>query len=389
MKKAQIIPLFILGLLLPGQFIHARQTQNNRDATNNRSASSQYFIDEVGLQLAQNPSRVIDSIDPATYILGPNDIITVYAEGLLELTYRGLVVNYSGDVVIPSIGTVNLEKRSLNEAEQLLNKRFSENYKDLELKISLEQPKPVIAFLGGEIQQPGELTLTFGTRYSSILRYLQRIDTPLESPRTSSSITGLDLGRISRISENQDNLESGINEIETLSLEYDFRNIRVKHQDGTQTSIDLIHFFKTGDPKSNPIILTGDKIRISKRNAFTPLISISGAVLSPLEMPYRIDDTIASLLDMVDGTLESANQNHALIIRRIGEKNERLVVPREEYTSYELMANDRIILEYESEELVSASAWVYGLVKTPGNYPIVNGKTTIRDLLEASGGLSN
>ncbi len=68
-----------------------------------------YFVDEAGLQLLQTASPLDEFVQDDSYYIGPYDILSIHGNGLLEFSYRAIVVNASGDITAPMIGTLSLK----------------------------------------------------------------------------------------------------------------------------------------------------------------------------------------------------------------------------------------------------------------------------------------
>ncbi len=169
---------------------------------------------------------------------------------------------------------------------------------------------------------------------------------------------------------------------------YSFRNIEISHSDGSKSNADLIRYYKAGHLQSNPMVRNGDQITLTKIHFQTPTISISGAVKNGYELEYRKGDTPSILLDITNGFTERADSSKMFIFRNINGQIEKLEVSENQWGTFSLKAYDRLIVPTNNLSNIKASAWITGEVKTPGNYPIISGETSVYTLLDYSDGFT-
>lgn len=327
-----------------------------------------YFQDVSGLQLAIQGIPYETSIDESTYLLGTNDVITVEIQGIQNILFRSLMINSSGEIVIPSIGAIRIDDKTISEAQAAINEASRQVYNNTAVKVSIEIPKPVHVHVSGSIPYPGKYILPAQVRVDlAILQSIVKIEPrngvqSIYAPNYTSQI-----------------LKEG---------SYSYRNILIEHTDGTYSSADLIHYFRTGDLESNPVVKDGDRISLRRTSRDSPKVSISGAVSFGYELEYRSGDTPQTLINISGGFESNADESKIFIYRRSGSSIEKIEVPREDWASYELQENDRLVVPYNRDKKLTSSAWVSGEVILPGNFPILSGETTIHELLELSGGLT-
>lgn len=345
----------------------AEQSSLNLDITN--SLFGGYYLDESGLQMALQGTPYEGSIDQETYLLGTNDLITVEIKSANNVLFKSLLVNSSGEVIIPSIGAVNINDKTIAEAEELIIEASRATYKDASVSISLELPKPVNFHVSGSIPYPGKYILPAQSRtdlaiFRSIVK-LEKLDeqTSIFLPNYTSQL-----------------LEE---------KNYSYRNIIIHHLDGTSSSADLVRYFRSGHLESNPIIKDGDRISLQRTSRETSRISISGAVSYGYDLEFRRGDTPEILLSISSGFENNADQTKVFVYRRNATNVEKIIVPSDKWSTFMLLPNDRVIVPYKSETSLTSSAWINGEVVLPGNYPIINGVTTVFELLELSEGLTN
>jgi protein involved in polysaccharide export with SLBB domain len=151
----------------------------------------------------------------------------------------------------------------------------------------------------------------------------------------------------------------------------------------------LYAYFKAGHLDKNPIIRDGDKITAKSLSRKDPKIGISGSVQRSMEIEFSPNDTPGLLVEIAGGFTPDADTSRVFVYRRGEDEPEKIEVPAAQFDSFKVLPYDRIVVPQAREDLQFASAWVFGEVETPGNYPIKSGETTALELLQISGNLTN
>ncbi|MEP1307182.1 MAG: polysaccharide biosynthesis/export family protein [Balneola sp.] len=341
----------------------AQQTGFNIDLSN--VFGGFYYTDPLGVQLASRLKPFEGTIDLENYVLGANDLLSIKIDGSQSIFLRGILINPKGDISLPILGPVNINGLTVIEAQEKIKTASKDYIKNPEVTITLDSPRPIIFHVTGGAPYPG--------------KYLALPQSRIDQAIFSSVTTG-----------NRDLTSSISNSSEFLSNNsYSFRSIYISHADGSESTADLVKYFRTGDLKSNPFVRDGDLISITPLNIETPKVSISGAVKADYEFEYKKGDTPGLILKFGGGFEEIADTSELYIYRRSVSGIEQIVVKPENWDTFQLLPNDRVVAPFGDEFDASASAWVYGEVKIPGNFPIVSGETNAYKLLETAGGLTN
>lgn len=337
------------------------------------SGETFYFIDELSLEIGMNQLAQEGYIDEDAYVLGTGDILSVNLTGGLNGTMRGIRVNPQGDVILPNIGSIRVKSLLLSNAREEISKQVEEKYKDTEVNLSLDQARYITIHLTGDIPFPGKREVPALTRVD------QAIYTAFfEYDNGTGSI-------------NQGNAPYSFSNEFLNRKDFTFRNISISGQNGESRSADLIAYFKGGSIESNPVVRDGDVITIRRMREYTPTITISGAVKSATELEYHPDDSINDLIKISNGYTHDADKNEINIFRLEDNEIKKIVVNvnQEEFNSFSLRPNDRIVVSFDRNLRNNKTAWVYGEATNPGNYPIVDGQTTALDLLEMAYGTTD
>lgn len=368
-RSKQLFFLLLLGL---SPFLLVAQ---NNDASNQNQSTNfdlgaidifggLYFIDPMGFKLANGAIPFEGELDTENYVLGTNDLISIKIDAITPVSLRGILVNPQGYVVIPITGSVKISGLTIQQAEAKIKAAVSEQIKDPEISITIENPRPAIIHITGGVPHPGKY----------IIPAQSRVDQAI-----FSSITSGDRNPSKVLNNSSDFLKAG---------NYSFRSIQIFHADGSESEADLVKYFRTGELSSNPFIKDGDLISITPLNRETPKVSISGAVKADYEFEFKQGDTPALILSFGGGFEEVADTTKLFIYRRGVTGIEQIAVESDDWNSFKLLPNDRVIAPFGNEFDASASAWIYGEVSVPGNFPIESGETTALELLQTAGGLS-
>lgn len=327
-----------------------------------------YFVDQLGLGLLQFQLPAREYIQHEHFKIGPQDVLSIDISGPIPITARGLAVNSQGTIYIPMAGNIDINNMTLEEAKEAIRQALSEELNEFELSITIDRPRRVDVNIHGDIPFPGRYIVPAGTRLDAV------------------AYAGLIDGQV-------DTLQSGTKDVERALLSsrsHSLRNISIIRSTESNEEIkgDLVRYFRNGDRKANPYLFNGDQIKIERISETSPVISISGAVHSSQELEYQPTDHLDRLLELAGGYLEEADTSRVLIHRTENRQVSRieLELTDENRKSFELRPNDRVVIPYSEEEARSYSAWVRGEAIMPGNYPIENEQTTLKDLLEKAGG---
>lgn len=320
------------------------------------------------------------SLDPASYIVGPGDVFSVSIGGAvpLQLSPR---VTADGTLLIPEVGSFSVAGLTLADARERVEVGLRRTFRNVETSTALAQPRQFYVHVSGEVSRPGRHVAVPVARVEDALAAAMEGGNPLQA------------------------LETQRREYETYAGLPALRNIEVHRQSGERIIVDLMRYYATGDTDFNPYLRDGDRL-------YVPTFQSEGeAVFVERESPdaifrstegggerprttlidYRPDDTVTTLLlvaggpellaqtDTVrllrtrtNGTLEAQAVDVSAI--RIGSAADVPLQPR-----------DRLLLPALAARAGSAAA--AGFVVYPGVYPIVTGETTLRDLVEATGGI--
>jgi protein involved in polysaccharide export with SLBB domain len=281
------------------------------------------------------PQAIEGAIDPATYLVGPGDVLTINAWGLSSEADLGLSLKVTpeGKIIIPSVGIIAANDKTLRQVQEEVRQACAAKYDPNKVKITahLTQLRLVRAHIYGEVKSPG---IYVGTAIDRIAYY--------------------------------------ISEAEGWTAWADERQVQVRHLDGTVDTLDLSRLYQGGELAQNIYISAGDVIYFPRIELTDRVVYVEGEV--PLPGPNKIaqDETALDFLHRIEAMNRKSDLNEIYLVRGhaaparltfFGNGVEGL-----EASATPLQHGDRILVPALKEYV-----YVRGAVHSPGRYPYVVG----------------
>ena len=285
-------------------------------------------------------------IDPASYRLGPGDLLLVLWSGRVSRTDR-VEVGPAGDLYLAEIGTLPVAGQTLANARQAILDRLRRVTRDVRVEVQLARPRRFLVYLSGTVATPGPVEATGGSRVSDLLR--------------------------------PDALLPGASR----------RNIRVQRRDGGHELADLERVFRIGDRSRDAWLADGDAIVVPPATEF---FRVAGAVPSPGQYERRFDDSLGTALRLAGGLRpETAPELAHWIHWTTAAAPETLAFDAREALAGRfdgpLAHGDVVLVRAVPGHRVMAEVAVTGDVARPGGYPVSPSGTRLSEVLAAAGGL--
>lgn len=290
-------------------------------------------------------------IDPTTYLMGPNDVLTVTIP-VADYRQYDLQVYPDATVVIPRVGKINVRGRTLAEATALIQNAISRVFRTSDASVSLRKMRQFKVTLIGDVKKPGTVVATPATRVSEVI----------------------DLG-------------GGVNPTASKRRVWVFRN-------GVRMPVDLLPYYALGDLASNPFVDGGDVIQVGVQDP-ADIIAIYGAVSRGGEYDFRPGDSISSLIRYAFGLTADAWRDSIELVRvnEHGDTLSRAFVYVEPDGSIHgdrpLRRGDRVFVRSITDYYRNSRVVVAGEVRRPGSYPLIPGVTRLRDVIDQAGGFND
>ena len=170
------------------------------------------------------------------------------------------------------IGTLSLKGKTLTEVKNIITHAFDNQIKDTEITVTLDQPRPVNIYVGGNIPNPGRYIIPAGTRFDALITGFsvnnqlitplvnQSIESTLQTTAQRPSYSGLNFDKIDAKQQTDSEIQNET--LSNISQKYDLRYVKVTPLHGKEFFVDLAGYFNSGNPKFAPYIQDGDHITL-------------------------------------------------------------------------------------------------------------------------------
>lgn len=281
-----------------------------------------------------------------TYVLGPNDKISLRVYGLQELNIESLVQS-NGNATIPYAGEVSLVGLSMAEAEKLIAQRLRKaGYASLgtgqsHLRLSLAEMRSIQVLVWGA-QKPGAYTLpSLATAFHALL---------------ASGGPGMNRS---------------------------YRNIQIMRNGKAVRSIDLYEYLANGDRSSDINLQDNDIVFIPY---YSTRVRLRGEVKTPAVYELLPDENLWNALNYAGGFTEIANRQQAEIIRYGAQEKEIYTLAISDLDSFSISGAEVLTIGSILDQF-KGRIRVEGAVMRPGYYGSQPGQT-LQEAIENAGGFS-
>lgn len=295
--------------------------------------------DRLERELIRDVRALEEPVDPESYVVGPGDFFSINVVSL-ESVLVTIPVGPTGNILIPNIGSVRVAGKKLSEAISEIREMISTRILDGDIFVNLERLRTFRVHIYGAVLEPG---------YEEI--------TPMM--------------RVSDLLEKSD--------LRPLAL---LNKVKILHQDGTETEIDLFEFRLRGDKSQNPRLIEGDQVFVPFGRLGENTIVLRGALEGGAGYTIiRPDETLRDFLDRNARYSASADLQSVTVIRTAGDgTTEIMTVSPEDLVDFHLKPGDEVQL------IGQRSINVHGYVASPGSFAFIPGFTAA-DYLSLAGGL--
>lgn len=305
-----------------------------------------------------NDQLLEGAVDGNKYIVGPNDIFSLGVWGVVNQPLP-ISVSPEGSLIIPSVGEVNVNGLTLNQAKEKVIKAVKGRYISAEVSLTLISPRRFLVNINGVGM--GAYPVSSIMRASTIIAFVLSDSVSLMRSGTQPSEKG----------------------------RFSYRNVQLKRKNGEVVRVDLLKFFTTMDEKYNPFLREGDVITLQKYDIDAKFLGIQGAVQFPGIYEYIDGDDLETAIQLVRGVTSVANMDSIMISRmnKAGTRMESWNVSYDDNKKMKLEANDRIYVHHFADARKDFRAAILGEVVRPGSYPITLNNTRLSDVIRDAGGL--
>lgn len=279
---------------------------------------------------------------PQDYRLGPGDEVYIDIWGASQERFES-TVSPEGTINIESYGPVQVDGLTVAQANQRLRNSLGTRYAGSRIKLTVGQTKTITVDVMGEVKVPGTYTLSaFSTVFNALY------------------------------------MAGGINEIGTL------RNIKIFRKGRQISTCDVYDYILNGNMKGNVRLSAGDVIVVGPYDC---LVNITGKVKRPMYYEMKSKESIGTLIKYAGGFTGDAYQGSINLIRKSGGMLSVYSIDDFERNSFQVADGDSVSVDSTLQRYRNMVE-IKGAVNRPGMFQVDGNITTIRQLIEAAGGLT-
>ena len=283
-----------------------RTRGKDRRITTDKSDVKEPTLEQQQLLEAQQeaerriPTGLDEPVDPDTYVIGPSDQFVLALRGQVQKEFR-LSVLPEGVVMLPNYGAFPAAGLTITEFREKLRVSMNRYYKNVSFDCQLVAPRSFVAYVLGEVEEPGAVQLRAPFRVSAAIE-------------AAGGTTGKG------------------------SLRY----IEIREKGETVLTVDLFSFLKLGNTEDNPALKEGQSVYVPVRQASA---HIAGEVWNGGRYEIRPGETITDLIRFAGGTMSYADLD--LIVLERYETSGQVTVERytlSEASDIQLQDRDQVVV---------------------------------------------
>lgn len=279
---------------------------------------------------------------PADYRIAAGDNIYIDIWGASQKSLSA-IVSPEGDIEIEGYGPIHLSGLTVEKANKHLRNTLGQRYTDSQMQLTLGQTRGISIHVMGEVAYPGTYTLSaFATVFHALY------------------------------------MAGGANETGTL------RDIKVYREGRLIANVDVYDYMLNGNLKGNVRLASGDVIVVGTYNC---LVNITGKVKRPMYYEMRPNESVGTLIKYAGGFAGDAYKQSVRLVRKQDGMLAVYSIDEFEQNNFQLCDGDSLAVDSVLDRY-SNMVDIRGAVFRPGLYQMNGGITTMRQLIEAAGGLT-
>ena len=279
---------------------------------------------------------------PADYQLGPGDEVFIDIWGASQKTVSA-TISPEGEVDVEDYGPIHLGGLTVEEANARLRATLGRSYGGSQIKLSVGQTRTMSVNVMGEVVAPGTYTISaFATVFHALY------------------------------------MAGGVNDIGTL------RDIKVYRNNRLITSVDIYDYILNGKLTGNIRLAPGDVIVVGPYSA---QVNITGKVKRPMFYEMKRTESVGTLIKYAGGFTGDAYEGTVRLIRKKGGEHSIYSLDEFERSTFQLEDGDSLSVDSVLTRFRNMVE-VRGAVFRPGMYQVGGNISTVRQLLERAGGVT-
>lgn len=211
-----------------------------------------YAIEEDSTLQARITSTSISDLSKInrSYLLGTNDTLSIYVFDCPEYTQEKIKVQPDGNIVVAPLGPFYIQGKTIGELHDILVEKYKYYLRDPQITIRLDQLKPFVAYVRGNVTTPGSFELN--------------MDANIGTPFSTQELSVKQIERKSPLLSNVLIAAGG------AKFDSDFEHIQIKNnKTNEEFEVNLLKILESGDMSQDLVLRDGDVVYVPKLK--TPL----------------------------------------------------------------------------------------------------------------------
>lgn len=318
-------------------------------------------------QLNIKPTAVDAPVNPVEYSIGPGDVLALNIWSSLPVAHQ-LTVTPEGTLLIPNVGVIDVQDRTLADAKRLVAAKVGARYPTAEVTLTLVTPRKIVVQVTGAVLNEVKFEMSA----------LQRVDNLIAA---ANALPG-------SVTDSRFFLEHVL----PLRSSYSLRHILIQRRTGERLRADLLRYQVTGQGRFNPYLREGDQVYVPPKRNYAYAIGVSGAIRQPGSFEFVPGDSLTDLVAFGFGFRSIADSTKGILSRQTtgGTLEEIPVNPAAIIAGDErniaLKPGDRLFIK---QRVIIPDAYFVGVdgeVMQSGQYAISLKNTKLSEVIKAAGG---
>ena len=279
---------------------------------------------------------------PSDYLLGPGDAVYVDVWGASQKQFES-IVSPEGVINIEGYGPINVNGLTVAQANQRLRSTLGSRFGGSQIKLTVGQTKTITVNVMGEVKTPGTYTVSaFATVFHALY------------------------------------MAGGVNDIGTL------RSIKVLRKGRLVSTVDIYDYILNGKLTGNIRLTSDDVIYV---DTYDCLVNISGKVKRPMFYEMKKTESVNTLIKYAGGFTGDAFSDNITLIRKAGGIMSIYSLNEFERGKFQLQDADSVWVDSVLDRYKNLVE-IRGAVMRPGKYQMDGNISTLRQLIQTAGGLT-
>ncbi|MFM8178476.1 MAG: SLBB domain-containing protein [Candidatus Kapaibacterium sp.] len=334
------ISCFVTSAAQPANFIRLPRLNlapNGYDTVGHKNA----------LRIAEETQNIIEkAVDPASYLLGPNDMLTVAITGPQPLSVD-VAVSPDLKVLVPAVPAIDVRGCTLLEGQKKIATAVKNVYRSQSVDVLLKKIKLFKVSVYGAVRKPIVVSASSSDRVSEV-----------------------------------------IDRAGGLMFNASTRRITIDREGGEKIAVDLLRFFTDGLESANPYVYCGDKISIPYITD-EECVTVKGSVKQEGAYEFLPGDSLFNHLAFAQG-LTVVGMADSIEVSRYEESGLRIfsiiIDTRTGRGNIPMRLGDKVYVRERTGVYRKSEVAVAGGVAHPGSYSINPKTDRLSDLITRAGG---